>query len=287
MGKKKYAVFTMDVERFSDTECIANSKTKVDVDLLDGLDEYIELLDKYDIKSTLFTVGDLAEQIKDKLDVYLDNGHQLALHNYTHTAPMSLTKEEFSQGVKSSKEHLEKLFGKEIVGFRAPCFSMDNDRIDILKNLGFKYDSSYLGFSKARHTVKLNFKNYNKIHKNVYKDKDFFEFGISRQKIFGKQYPISGGGYVRLFNWGVIKSVIKHYLRQNDYYVFYLHPFELSKQKVPVLKELKSYDKYYLKNGMSGYKRHIEQLIKILKKFGYSFVTFEELSEKLSQKKKD
>lgn len=284
MGKKKYAVFTMDVERFSDTECIANSKTKVDIDLLDGLDEYIELLDKYNIKSTLFTVGDLAEQIKDILDVYLKHGHQLALHNYKHTAPINLSCEEFKEGVKNSKERLEKLFGKEIVGFRAPCFSMDNERIDILKNLGFKYDSSYLGFSKARHTVKLNFKNYEKIYKNVYRDEDFFEFGISRQKIFGKPYPISGGGYVRLFNWGVIKAVIKYYLRRNDYYVFYLHPFELSKKKIPVLKELKSYDKFYLKNGMTGYKRHIEQLIKILKKFDYTFITFEELTEKLSKK---
>lgn len=285
MGKKKYAVFTMDVERFSDTECIANSKKKVDIDLLDGLDEYIALLDKYNIKSTLFTVGDLAEQIKDKLSNYLDNGHQLALHNYTHTAPMNLTPEEFSKGVENSKSHLEELFGKKIIGFRAPCFSMDNERIDVLKNLGFKYDSSYLGFSKARHTVKLSFKNYKKIFKNVYKKDDFFEFGLSRQKIFGKQYPISGGGYVRLFNWGVIKAVIKHYLRRNDYYVFYLHPFELTKQKIPILKELKSYDKYYLKNGMIGYKRHIEQLIRILKKFDYTFITFEELTEKLSKNK--
>ena len=107
---------------------------------------------------------------------------------------------------------------------------------------------------------------------------DFFEFGISKQKIFGQPFPISGGGYVRLMNWEFMKSVIHQYITTNDYYVFYLHPFELTRQKIPLLKKLKSYDKYYLKAGIQTYGKHIEQLIKMLKTNGYEFVTFEELS---------
>ena len=40
---KKYAVFTMDVEAFTDTECVGYSGAHVQEDLLDGLDEYIRL----------------------------------------------------------------------------------------------------------------------------------------------------------------------------------------------------------------------------------------------------
>ena len=61
---KKYAVFTMDVEAFTDTECVSYSGADIEVDLLDGFDEYIKILDKYGIKSTLFTVGMLAPKIK-------------------------------------------------------------------------------------------------------------------------------------------------------------------------------------------------------------------------------
>ncbi len=284
MGRKKYAVFTMDVEAFSDTECVANSSQNVEVDLLDGFDEYMRILDKHGIKSTLFTVGSLAPKIANRLQKNIKNGHRLALHSYKHIAPMDVSEEVFRAEISKAKETLKNIFNTEIIGFRAPFFSLDDNRLNILKELGFKYDSSHLGFLKARHTVSLNLKGFKQISDEIFHNGDFFEFGISKQKIFGKPYPISGGGYVRLSNWGFIKGVIKQYLQKNDYYVFYLHPFELTTQKIPFLKDLKLYDQYYLQCGISSYGQHIEQLILMLKKLGYSFITFEELSEKLAKK---
>jgi len=286
MLKKKYAVFTMDVESFTDTECVVNSAQNVNVDLLDGFDEFIKILDKYNIKSTLFTVGSLAPKITGRLKRCINNGHRLALHSYEHIAPMDVSPETFKNEISKSKIELTKLFDTEISGFRAPFFSLDNQRLDILKELGFKYDSSYLDFLKARHTVKLDLKGFKEFSKDIFYNGNFFEFGLSKHKIFGKPYPISGGGYVRLSNWGFIKGVIKQYLMQNDFYVFYLHPFELTNQKIPFLKDLKPHDQYYLQCGINSYGRHIEQLILMLKKLDYSFITFEELSEILSDKVK-
>ena len=76
----KYAVFTMDVEAFSDTECIRASGNRTEEELLDGFDRYISLLDRYGIKSTLFTVGRLAPQMTDRLRRCIRKGHRLALH---------------------------------------------------------------------------------------------------------------------------------------------------------------------------------------------------------------
>lgn len=281
--QKKYAVFTMDVEAFTDTECVANSSEKVDIDLLDGFDEYISILDKYNIKSTLFTVATLAPKMVEQLRRSVANGHKLALHNYEHIAPMDVSPETFRNEIAKARDLFKELFDTDVIGFRAPFFSLDDKRLKILKELGFKYDSSHLGFSKARHTVGMKLKNFKEFSKGIFHDGDFFEFSMSKHKIFGKSYPISGGGYVRLFNWNVIKTVIKQYLQQNNYYVFYLHPFELTRQKIPYLKDLKPHDQYYLQYGIKAYKRHIEQLIILLKAEGYDFITFEELSEKLSQ----
>ena len=47
MRQKKYAVFTMDVETFADTECIRASGVPVADDLMDGLDEYIRIMDRH------------------------------------------------------------------------------------------------------------------------------------------------------------------------------------------------------------------------------------------------
>ena len=283
MHKHKYAVFTMDVEAFTDTECVSQSKTPVDVDMLDGFDEYIKILDRYGIKSTLFTVGKLAPKIADRLKKYIRNGHELALHSYEHIAPMTVSVESFREQTLKAKKMLGELFGREISGFRSPYFSIDGQRRDVLKELGFKYDSSHLGFLKARHTVDLDLNGFRKLRDGVFCDNGFYEFELSKQKVFGQGYTVSGGGYVRLGNWEFIKSLIKKYIKANDYYVFYLHPFELTHQKIPFLKDLKSYDKYYLKAGIASYVKHIEQIIQMLRKCGYTFVTFEELSEIMNE----
>lgn len=279
--QKKYAVLTIDVESFKDTECIANASEDVDCDLLDGFDEYIDLLDKHDIKATLFTVATLAPKIIDKLKPCIKNGHELALHSYSHIAPLDINCDIFESNILKAKEELTEIFGAEIRGFRAPFFSIDCDRLSTLKKLGFRYDSSFLNFPKARHTVKFELQNFKEISKNIYQNGDFFEFGLSSYKSLGISYPISGGGYVRLSNWTFIKSLIKQYLQKNNFYVFYLHPFELTRQKIPVLKDLKLYDKFYLTHGIASYRKRIEQLIIMLKKLGYEFITFDELSEKI------
>ena len=279
MSKKKYAVFTMDVEAFTDTDCVRNSGFNTDIDMMDGLDEYIRILDKYGIKSTLFTVGQLASKISDRLRNYIRSGHRLALHGYEHIPPMSLTVEQFKEHIARAKRELSELFGIEICGFRAPCFSMDNDRLNVLKELNFKYDSSHLGFSMARHTVELSMNAFKQLRNGIFCDNGFFEFGLAKQKFFGMEFPVSGGGYIRLNNWLVAKNLIKSYLKQNDYYVFYLHPFELTKQRIPFISSLKSYDKYYLNAGIKSYGKHIEELIQTLIAYDYEFVTFEELAD--------
>lgn len=96
MSSKKYAVFTMDVEAFYDAKCIRQMGVQTDVSLLDGLDEYLSILDRYGIKSTLFTVGQLAPKIADTLRGYLAKGHRLALHNYEHIEPLDISQSCFA-----------------------------------------------------------------------------------------------------------------------------------------------------------------------------------------------
>lgn len=275
--KKKYAVFTMDVETFADTECISSSGIEVEVDLMDGMDEYLKILDRHGIKSTLFTVGELAPRIAERLRPHIAGGHTLALHSYAHIAPMSISVEQFREKIRRAKARMGELFGVDVVGFRAPCFSMDKERLNVLRELGFRYDSSHLDYLPARHTVKMNFNNYQQLRPNVFRKGNFYEFGLSKEKVFGQPFPISGGGYVRLSQWGFIKALIEHHIHHHDYYVFYLHPFELTKQKVPFLKELKAYDKYYIKQGIRTYSQRIEWIIQMLMKNGFEFVTFEQL----------
>jgi len=65
--------------------------------------------------------------------------------------------------------------------------------------------------------------------------------------------------------------------------VFYLHPFEMTKKKLPFFKELRSYDKFYLKKGISTFSKRVEKIIQMLKKDGYEFVTYDQLVNIMSK----
>lgn len=277
-NRTKYAVFTVDVESFTDTECVSNSGADVHEDMLDGLDEYIRILDKYGIKATMFSVCRTALAARDRIAPHVAKGHTLALHSMDHTVPCNLTNEQFRQETALAKKLLSEVFGTEIKGYRAPCFGIDNEKLDILKELGFLYDSSRINFAAARHTVDVSMQKFRELRKGIFRSDGFFEFGLIQNRIFGQEYPISGGGYVRLFNWGVIRAAILDYIRKNDYYVFYLHPFELSRKRAPRIPNLKSYDQYYLNHGLRTFPYKVEMIIRFLKKAGYVFVTFDELA---------
>lgn len=275
--KQKYACFSIDVERFIDTECVRNANQPIEKTMLDGLDRYMEILDRHNIKATMFVLSDFAEDIYEQLKKHLENGHKLALHGKEHIAPRKHSNEKFRAQIISAKTKLEKMFDTEITGYRAPHFSIDRDKLGILNELGFRYDSSRMDFPTARYTTYVDMDGFENPTGEIYKKEEFYEFGVPTQNVFGKKYPISGGGYVRMSNWFFINALIRRYAKKNDYYMFYLHPFELSKEKLPKLGKLKFYDKMYLKKGNLLYRYKIENIIKILKKAGYKFTTFEKL----------
>ena len=283
MKKKKYADFTIDVERFTDTDGIRTSGAAVQDDLLDGFDEYIKLMDRYGIKNTLFTIGDLAEHIADRLRPCLAAGHDLAMHSYNHVPPRAEQLERFREKTRQAKERMKELFGVEVCGYRAPCFSMDNDRLEVLRELGFRYDSSYLNYYPASHTRKLDIGDFRQVRSNIFRKGDFYEFGLSTGRFLGMPFPVSGGGYTRLTPWFFIGNLIRRYVRKNDYYVFYIHPFELTRKRIPFIRQLKGYDQYYIRQGIRTYRKRVERIVRMLQRQDYEFVTFEQLTRIMSQ----
>ncbi len=278
-NKRKMAVFTMDLEHFVDTGCVRASGADIQDDMLDGLDEYIELLDRHGIKATLFAMCPAAQKVKDKVKKYLDAGHTLALHGDEHVAPMTLSPEEFKNSIRSAKDKLEQMFGTRVRGYRAPFFSLDNSRMDVLGELGFDYDASRLAYQGRDYAGHIDVDGFEQLSDGAFKRGKFYEFGTACQRFMGIPVPLSGGGYVRLGNWGFVLSMLSEYLQKSDYYVFYLHPFELSRRKVPHVPHLKLHDQWYLSVGLHTYRYKIETIIRLLKKFGYEFVTFEEMAD--------
>ena len=105
MKREKYAVFTIDVEDFADTECVAKSGQRVRRHMLDGLDIYIRLLEQYQIRATMFAVCRTALRERERVQRYVDRGHRLALHGLEHVPPCGMDDEHFRRATLAGKHH--------------------------------------------------------------------------------------------------------------------------------------------------------------------------------------
>ena len=171
---------------------------------------------------------------------------------------------------------------KPILGYRAPCFSLDRERLEVVKKAGYMYDSSKIDFGIHPLYENINMTNFNQIQNNIYESDSFIEFEVSTKKFLGKNIPLSGGGYLRLLPWYISKKLIEAYLNSGDLYVLYIHPFELSSALNPLFPtESKWHTKFRFGMGRNTVAAKLSKLIMILKENGYRFTTFSSLRKEL------
>lgn len=275
---KKYAVLSMDVEDWYHLDYFNKNECDTTQTTLDGLDIYIDLLDRYNIKTTFFIVGELIEVLKDKIELLKAKGHEICLHSYAHTRPLKLSIEEFKTdtllGLKAFKEHT----GLTVDGYRAPCFSLDRDRLEVLRTLDFKFDSSKIKFDSHDLYGRIDLSDFQTPEPGVYVQNNFYEFEASTVEVFKKSFPISGGGYLRILPWFLTSMLLKKYFKKKANYFFYIHPFEFSKNyqiNVPHNTSLKTKKRFSA--GRKTVEAKMHKLIHLLKDNDYQFVTFSEL----------
>ncbi len=185
----------------------------------------LEILREYSTKATFFVLGWIAERCSNLVKHIDAEGHEIASHGYSHQLIYLMTQHEFKEDILRSKAILEDITAKEVIGYRAPSFTITRDTlwaIDILKECGFKYDSSIFptsfhdryGFDGMASTP-------------FYFANALLEVPLSTVKIFKLQIPLGGGGYLRLFPYLYFHLLFKYLNSKNRGIVFYLHPWEL------------------------------------------------------------
>jgi polysaccharide deacetylase family protein (PEP-CTERM system associated) len=96
-------------------------------------------------KATFFCLGWIAERYPNLIRTIKKEGHEIASHGYNHRLIYNMTPEKFREDVRKSKEILEDIVGDEVIGYRAPSYSITNKSqwaFEVLMEEGFKYDSS-------------------------------------------------------------------------------------------------------------------------------------------------
>ncbi|MEK9628601.1 MAG: polysaccharide deacetylase family protein [Nitrospinota bacterium] len=278
----KYAVLSLDIEDWYHLDYFSGKESNREYSMLDGLEVYRETLASHNIPSSYFVLGEIAQSLKTKLRQLVDQGNDIGSHGWGHVRPLTMDKDSFESEMRSCKQSLEDILGKPVLGYRAPCFSLDRERLDILRDIGFKLDSSRIKFGDHPLYGDLNLDGFHENSQAIYSSKDFFEFEVSTLPIFGKQIPVSGGGYLRIFPWVIMGRLIEKYLKNNSFFTLYIHPFELSSRANPGFpQETDPKNKFRFSLGRSTVVKKLHALIELLRKNDYQFTTFSALRNKL------
>jgi polysaccharide deacetylase family protein (PEP-CTERM system associated) len=246
--------------------------------MLNSLSPFFDLLDKYQIKITVFVLGELIKENHLLIKNISDRGHEIAIHGWDHLLLHNKSNEEFSLEILRAKNALEELINKPVIGYRAPCFSLNNEKLEELSKLGLKYDSSYILFKDHPLYGKLNVDTFKKVDDLIYMKNRFYEFELPTISILNKQIPISGGGYFRLFPKMLFKILWKKYLKNHHNFNLYIHPFELTESEVDLSQTSKS-DSFRFSIGRKGNLNKLEWLIKLALKSNFSFSTINDWIE--------
>lgn len=260
----KTAFLTMDVESFYDTSCIKKNGITGSLSCSEQVEVYLDLLRSYDAKATLFVTADFIKECKNSLLRAIREGHEIALHALVHESPVKYPQAYFKECIARAKEIVEEELGVKVKGYRAPCFGIDEGKVEILKELGFLYDSSALNLKAAYGAGSLDIGKYRKINDGVYRDGDFFEV---------KPTTLSGGGYLRLTPWSMTKSKIDRYFKRVDAYVFYVHPFEIYRGDFPEYRQLSVFERLFINRGRKEYLTKIRYVFDRLRQEKFSFPT--------------
>lgn len=187
--------------------------------------ELLEILEKYNSKATFFFLGEVAEKFPSLLKEVLNSGHSIACHGYTHREIHKLPFDKLKEELKKAKDTIEKIIGKEIIGFRAPNFSLmkaSPEVLDLLVELGFKYDSSIFPYKKYQNE-KMDLKPFWLETKNKNK---IFEVPLSVISFFGLRIPCSGGAFFRNYPLFFTKLCLSKISKEKRPVNFYIHPHE-------------------------------------------------------------
>ena len=226
----------------------------------------LTLLDKYNIKSTFFILGWIAERFPDLVREISSKGHEIASHGYGHIINYQLSNDKILEDIKKSKKILEDITGLKVKGYRAPNFSITDNIMTTLQELGFQYDSSYHPFSKNKRygQIEMEKKGY------FYRKNEMIEIPLSVLKNSLAEIPIGGGGYFRLYPFTLFKQLSNSYFKEQDYLIMYFHPWEFDPEQ-PKVKDIRFSYRFRHYVGLKKNYSKLEKFIQSCVKKGFTF----------------
>lgn len=210
-----------------------------------SLDRLLQLLDDWNVHATFFILGWFAERNREQVRAIHEGGHEVASHGYDHQLIYAMTPDSFREDIRRAKGLIEDVAGVPVKGYRAPTFSIVSRTawaVPILVEEGYEYDSSVFPIHHdrygipdfPRHPVRIETESGSLV-----------EFPLTTVRLGPFNFPVSGGGYLRLLPFPFIRRAIARVRRRGRLVNLYVHPWEIDSRlpavKMPLLKRWRHY----------------------------------------------
>lgn len=255
---------TIDVEDWFQVSALAPHIPRADWDKAScrveaNIERLLSALERNHAHATFFTLGWIAERYPALVRSIVKAGHELASHGYGHLRASEQTQAEFLDDVTRAKALLEDIGGVQVIGYRAPSFSIGHGNLwafDVLRQAGYTYSSSvypvrhdHYGMPDAPRTPFVT-------------ESGLIEIPLSTVRFAGRNWPAGGGGWFRLFPYQISRALIRNVNQQlSQPAIFYMHPWEIdpTQPRVPGV-SLKTRVRHYI--NLARTEARLEQLLK-------------------------
>ena len=128
---------------------------------------------------------------------------------------------------------MENITGHQVIGHRAPDFSITEEclwALDILQKQGILYDSSIFPIKHRRYGINRCQRGIHYINPLANSENALIEFPLSTISLLWMNFPVCGGGYLRLMPYIVTREAIKKLASRGMPGMIYMHPYEFDAQ---------------------------------------------------------
>ena len=221
----------------------------------------LEIFAAQGVKATFFVLGWVAERQRDLIRDIDRAGHEVACHGWSHQLVYGQERQTFRAETRRSKALLEDLTGKPVPGYRAASYSITAASLwalDELAEAGFRYDSSIFPVRHDRYGIPDGERWPHTL--TTPSGAQLVEFPLSTARLAGVNLPVAGGGYFRIYPYGLTRAGLQSVNREGGPFIFYMHPWEIDPQQPRMQASLRSRFRHY--TGLAGCEAKLQRLLR-------------------------
>ena len=195
-------------------------------------DRILTLCDEVGVRGTFFVLTWNAERHPDIVRRIVAAGHEIASHGYAHRLIYEQTPETFRDDITRAKATLEDITGTAVLGYRAPSASVTPRSLwalDVLLDVGLRYDSSIFPIRDTLYGLPDADRFPHVIRRRD--GRELLEFPLATTRLFGRNVPLAGGGWLRVFPYRYTRWAMRRVNREGHPAVAFVHPWELDPEQ--------------------------------------------------------